>query len=645
MYRYIKRFRTILPAALRGLCIVFFLAGTPDAGLLAHAEEVSSVYTVLSIQNSSYLSHFPEQTFSCSHPEETEQELERIRSYCSELNAVATDGAEEISITLEVSWNMDGIFLSEPGVYQMTGAILFPDSVIPGEDTLRQILIPVRILGGDVSLPIVDIGYYVHLDEPAMLETGDAAGWEEILEKWETGLNAAEGITEDNQVAELCLDTLDLGNVDICSPGSYTVTAHLKLAESNTLPFYLPEDLSVLPLSVQVYDPMPLKLHLFYGSSGHYYLTVLSDPEIPVLLQRLQSPVPLSEEELSDADNWEIHAQSADAEYGENPAYRILSDSLEPDIYYYFRLAGSAAAYSNTVCLKGSPSPLPPPTNGDRDGGDAQVPDETPEPIPDTPAEDPALPEVPSAPDSTGGSHSGSSPEEVSPEGNAPDTVPDTAEPEFPEAGSAQEPDVPESGSAQENQESSVLGQETSGSGEITREDSSQKALSGTQFMLMEDNRDVRFSQNGILMILSAEGAAGLSVSADDEISVSLEKSSDLRILVRFLKNGTPFPALPGTTILLPFTPAYESSSFTVINEDTRTELEGTFDPDSGILSFMTDEPGTFLISEEPADPTVPAKDGSETTDSGFPYGLLLPVPAVLILLILYAFHRKKNLA
>lgn len=596
MYQNTRRFIPVFLTAAFSLFVVLCTTAAPCTALTVLASECQdadpepATYTVMSIRNSSLLSRFPEQSFSSAYPEKTEAELNRIQTYCTPLHATITDGQVTSDITLDVIWNTEGINLTTPGNYQMTGLIQFPDSVIPGDDTLRQIIVPVRILDDNVPLPVISLMYDTHLNDLTVLNAGDTSGWAEVRNRWAIWLNSVEGYTEEKYIAHICLDYLELSEVDMDTPGTYTVTAWLKLSDNNLKNFSLPEDVSYLQLSVEISEPEALKLYLLRETSTAYTLSSPAKPGSMAKLQYLKSPVPLSEDELSCSEDWNTYSLLTDFECLESPTYSIYKKNLESGSYYYFRLTEDGR-YSNAVYLESKPSTPSSDMGGDRDGGDTAVPSPPKTDIPAQPDE-PAAPEESPYP----AEPSGINPQVPVPSEEVSETVPSPAPHKAGEASSI----LDETGGTEASSALDEADQAEAFS-VPDKADGTEASLSGLKLRLMNDHADLRFSENDILVILSQEGFDSLLVSDTDSFTIVIDQSSSLSLSVLIKKNGLPVTRLPGTTIMLPFTPSSSGSFFTVCNEETGTISEGIYDPDTGILSFTADETGVFTITEHMA--------------------------------------------
>ncbi|MCI6629704.1 MAG: hypothetical protein MSH20_02700, partial [Lachnospiraceae bacterium] len=198
------------------------------------------------------------------------------------------------------------------------------------------------------------------------LECGDEEGRSDLLDTLSQQFESIGGWTADNEYeAELVLDKIDASDLDLSTPGTYTIVIRLKLSDEYSSDFYISDETRTLHLSVTV--TAPDKLTLTYSKTMDTYIQYLVSPsgdENPVLRYAVTEP----DTEPAEAD-WTSEIPNGFCTYSQN-GVRIYRSMLDPEKYYYLKVCRDDLT-SNVVKL------IPPTDNsinngmgGDRDGSD-----------------------------------------------------------------------------------------------------------------------------------------------------------------------------------------------------------------------------------------------------------------------------------
>ncbi|MEA4824463.1 MAG: hypothetical protein VB111_10160 [Clostridiaceae bacterium] len=167
---------------------------------------------------------------------------------------------------------------------------------------------------------------------------GDADGWSAIYDELTRALRTVIGRSADGYTAELTMETLDVGDVDITTPGDYTVTATLALKGGYATDFTLPDTLRTIELPIWVSEPAYFEARIAAVTEDAVYVIWNVEPEsTPRILSFVNARV-LRPVELPSV-SWALSDERfARIEQG----LVISSNELEQGWHYYFRLeAGS----------------------------------------------------------------------------------------------------------------------------------------------------------------------------------------------------------------------------------------------------------------------------------------------------------------
>lgn len=501
-----------------------------------------------------------------------------------------------------------------------------------------------------------------------ILPLGDSEIWEEEIMSWKLFFSILAAYNEDGDEAPLSLETLDTSGVDILTPGSYTVTAVLKLRDEYAEEFTITDEVRTLRIPVFVCDPKEFNIRVVGVSETTFefhFITEL-DEEPSVLWVESEQP-------LESADWQPCPGSVASAGGGIG---RISRDKLTLNRHYYFRLK-SGERYSDIIHIMddgttpaygyvggdrdggdsgGSKPPdivLPPPTqwppddsgNGGSSGGVTQRPKPTPSPTPaPTPTSTPSRTSAPTPPPESTPIHTPEPTLSPEPSPEAMSTVSSTPAPssELPSVPAIAPPPKPA-----ETPFSEEFGETYS-------------RLSGARLRLMaEEDGAVRFSKQGVAVTLSGETVEALAVPEDGLFSIEITRPDDHTFSLAVSVDGLSADALPNTDITLPYTATDDASILTLQDESGQAVSTGSYDAERQLAGFTVDAAGSYTIVEEsvpvmatPAATAVPTQAPAETpapqppATVGVPTALITLAGACLLLLIgggFFLWNRRRG--
>ena len=146
---------------------------------------------------------------------------------------------------------------------------------------------------GEDDVPEITVIWHADLFLQARtLECGDEEGRSDLLDTLSQQFESIGGLTADYEYgAELVLDKIDTSNLDLSTPGTYTIVIRLKLSDEYSSDFYISDETRTLHLSVTV--TAPDKLTLTYSKTMDTYIQYLVSPsgdENPVLQYAVTGP-------------------------------------------------------------------------------------------------------------------------------------------------------------------------------------------------------------------------------------------------------------------------------------------------------------------------------------------------------------------
>lgn len=360
------------------------------------------------------------------------------------------------------------------------------------------------------------------------LECGDEEGRSDLLDTLSQQFESIGGWTADNEYeAELVLDKIDASDLDLSTPGTYTIVIRLKLSDEYSSDFYISDETRTLHLSVTV--TAPDKLTLTYSKTMDTYIQYLVSPsgdENPVLRYAVTEP----DTEPAEAD-WTSEIPNGFCTYSQN-GVRIYRSMLDPEKYYYLKVCRDDLT-SNVVKL------IPPTDNsinngmgGDRDGSDTN----------DTTLDKPLV----QTPPTNSGSSSSSDSDRSSYGGSSSEGKSDSS--------GGQSSQTAASASQASQDAVSAPQTESATSTVYERFDNSTLTISGSRLrmMLASDTEIIPFGWNGISLEMPASFIETLAPSDTDMFSLTLTHEDKLAFSVFLTVSGTEIKELPSSLIRIP---------------------------------------------------------------------------------------------
>lgn len=360
------------------------------------------------------------------------------------------------------------------------------------------------------------------------LECGDEEGRSDLLDTLSQQFESIGGWTADYEYeAELVLDKIDASDLDLSTPGTYTIVIRLKLSDEYSSDFYISDETRTLHLSVTV--TAPDKLTLTYSKTMDTYIQYLVSPsgdENPVLRYAVTEP----DTEPAEAD-WTSEIPNGFCTYSQN-GVRIYRSMLDPEKYYYLKVCRDDLT-SNVVKL------IPPTDNsinngmgGDRDGSDTN----------DTTLDKPLV----QTPPTNSGSSSSSASDRSSSGGSSSEGKSDSS--------GGQSSQTAASASQASQDAVSAPQTESATSTVYERFDNSTLTISGSRLrmMLASDTEIIPFGWNGISLEMPASFIETLAPSDTDMFSLTLTHEDKLAFSVFLTVSGTEIKELPSSLIRIP---------------------------------------------------------------------------------------------
>lgn len=360
------------------------------------------------------------------------------------------------------------------------------------------------------------------------LECGDEEGRSDLLDTLSQQFESIGGWTADYEYeAELVLDKIDASDLDLSTPGTYTIVIRLKLSDEYSSDFYISDETRTLHLSVTV--TAPDKLTLTYSKTMDTYIQYLVSPsgdENPVLRYAVTEP----DTEPAEAD-WTSEIPDGFCTYSQN-GVRIYRSMLDPEKYYYLKVCRDDLT-SNVVKL------IPPTDNsinngmgGDRDGSDTN----------DTTLDKPLV----QTPPTNSGSSSSSASDRSSSGGSSSEGKSDSS--------GGQSSQTAASASQASQDAVSAPQTESATSTVYERFDNSTLTISGSRLrmMLASDTEIIPFGWNGISLEMPASFIETLAPSDTDMFSLTLTHEDKLAFSVFLTVSGTEIKELPSSLIRIP---------------------------------------------------------------------------------------------
>lgn len=360
------------------------------------------------------------------------------------------------------------------------------------------------------------------------LECGDEEGRSDLLDTLSQQFESIGGWTADYEYeAELVLDKIDASDLDLSTPGTYTIVIRLKLSDEYSSDFYISDETRTLHLSVTV--TAPDKLTLTYSKTMDTYIQYLVSPsgdENPVLRYAVTEP----DTEPAEAD-WTSEIPNGFCTYSQN-GVRIYRSMLDPEKYYYLKVCRDDLT-SNVVKL------IPPTDNsinngmgGDRDGSDTN----------DTTLDKPLV----QTPPTNSGSSSSSDSDRSSYGGSSSEGKSDSS--------GGQSSQTAASASQASQDAVSAPQTESATSTVYERFDNSTLTISGSRLrmMLASDTEIIPFGWNGISLEMPASFIETLAPSDTDMLSLTLTHEDKLAFSVFLTVSGTEIKELPSSLIRIP---------------------------------------------------------------------------------------------
>lgn len=407
------------------------------------------------------------------------------------------------------------------------------------------------------------------------LECGDEEGRSDLLDTLSQQFESIGGWTADYEYeAELVLDKIDASDLDLSTPGTYTIVIRLKLSDEYSSDFYISDETRTLHLSVTV--TAPDKLTLTYSKTMDTYIQYLVSPsgdENPVLRYAVTEP----DTEPAEAD-WTSEIPNGFCTYSQN-GVRIYRSMLDPEKYYYLKVCRDDLT-SNVVKL------IPPTDNsinngmgGDRDGSDTN----------DTTLDKPLV----QTPPTNSGSSSSSDSDRSSYGGSSSEGKSDSS--------GGQSSQTAASASQASQDAVSAPQTESATSTVYERFDNSTLTISGSRLrmMLASDTEIIPFGWNGISLEMPASFIETLALSDADMFSLTLTHEDKLAFSVLLTVSGTEIKELPSSLIRIPADPPKGGYSLLRSGETLPTNVSY----ENNCAVFTITRTGRYMLKDVPEVP------------------------------------------
>lgn len=407
------------------------------------------------------------------------------------------------------------------------------------------------------------------------LECGDEEGRSDLLDTLSQQFESIGGWTADYEYeAELVLDKIDASDLDLSTPGTYTIVIRLKLSDEYSSDFYISDETRTLHLSVTV--TAPDKLTLTYSKTMDTYIQYLVSPsgdENPVLRYAVTEP----DTEPAEAD-WTSEIPNGFCTYSQN-GVRIYRSMLDPEKYYYLKVCRDDLT-SNVVKL------IPPTDNsinngmgGDRDGSDTN----------DTTLDKPLV----QTPPTNSGSSSSSASDRSSSGGSSSEGKSDSS--------GGQSSQTAASASQASQDAVSAPQTESATSTVYERFDNSTLTISGSRLrmMLASDTEIIPFGWNGISLEMPASFIETLALSDADMFSLTLTHEDKLAFSVLLTVSGTEIKELPSSLIRIPADPPEGGYSLLRSGETLPTDVSY----ENNCAVFTITRTGRYMLKDVPEVP------------------------------------------
>lgn len=429
---------------------------------------------------------------------------------------------------------------------------------------------------GEDDVPEITVIWHADLFLQARtLECGDEEGRSDLLDTLSQQFESIGGLTADYEYgAELVLDKIDTSNLDLSTPGTYTIVIRLKLSDEYSSDFYISDETRTLHLSVTV--TAPDKLTLTYSKTMDTYIQYLVSPsgdENPVLQYAVTGP----DTEPAEAD-WTSEIPDGFCTYSQN-GVRIYRSMLDPEKYYYLKVCRDDLT-SNVVKL------IPPTDNsinngmgGDRDGSDTN----------DTTLDKPLVQTPPTNP----GSSSSSDSDRSSSGGSSSEGKSDSS--------GGQSSQTAASASQTSQNVASAPQSETETTTVSERFDNSTLTISGSRLrMLLAPGTDIiPFGWNGISLEMPASFIETLALSDADMFSLTLTHEDKLAFSVLLTVSGTEIKELPSSLIRIPADPPEGGYSLLRSGETLPTDVSY----ENNCAVFTITRTGRYMLKDVPEVP------------------------------------------
>lgn len=429
---------------------------------------------------------------------------------------------------------------------------------------------------GEDDVPEITVIWHADLFLQARtLECGDEEGRSDLLDTLSQQFESIGGLTADYEYgAELVLDKIDTSNLDLSTPGTYTIVIRLKLSDEYSSDFYISDETRTLHLSVTV--TAPDKLTLTYSKTMDTYIQYLVSPsgdENPVLQYAVTRP----DTEPAEAD-WTSEIPDGFYTYSQN-GVRIYRSMLDPEKYYYLKVCRDDLT-SNVVKL------IPPTDNsinngmgGDRDGSDTN----------DTTLDKPLV----QTPPTNSGSSSSSDSDRSSSGGSSSEGKSDSS--------GGQSSQTAASASQASQDAVSAPQTESATSTVYERFDNNTLTISGSRLrmMLASDTEIIPFGWNGISLEMPASFIETLALSDADMFSLTLTHEDKLAFSVLLTVSGTEIKELPSSLIRIPADPPEGGYSLLRSGETLPTDVSY----ENNCAVFTITRTGRYMLKDVPEVP------------------------------------------
>lgn len=417
----------------------------------------------------------------------------------------------------------------------------------------------------------------LHNDAPLLIGnllcTGDYDELEETKLRWMYLIPSLAACNEQGAFAGLELDHIDDSRILPDTPGEYTADVFLRLPSEYDGIYVLDPAISVLHIPVKISDPQNFDLWLSHTTSSRFCLRFLPRNSDSVRIFRTESPILLSNAELSQA-SWTLCDTLALYQ-----DFYAVPRPLPSDTYVYF-YCEDVAARSNIICLANDENAgLCFPIEGNRDGGDAIG---FPAPTPQSPTKETELPDDP-PPLSTDAPPDGATSANMPSDGASSGGV---------SSGGVSSADVPSGGT-------------------IT--------ISGKTLLSMMDKNGgmARLSNDGITASLWPQAFSAHPIKEDSSIQATLAFTNAHQFALGLSIDGVPVQKLENTKILVPHPRQSEDGTLYLTDQNGKKIPADSYDASLHIASFTVGQGGSYTISEDAHTSVHADADPSGTNTAG----------------------------